>query len=92
MGPGELLRALPVQGRHAEENLMTERTRVPPASTFVIRFWREWSATGSRWRGRIEHVQSGQRADFVKVESILEFVRGLGVMAQDRIPPRQPDE
>ena len=64
----------------------------PPASTFVIRFWREWSAAGSRWRGRIEHVQSGQRADFVELESILEFVRGLGVMAEDQISPKPADE
>jgi hypothetical protein len=71
---------------------MAEPSGAPPASTFVIRFWREWSAAGSRWRGRIEHVQSGQRADFVKLESTLDFVRSLGVMAQDQIPPRQPDE
>jgi hypothetical protein len=71
---------------------MAEPSGAPPASTFVIRFWREWSAAGSRWRGRIEHVQSGQRADFVKLESILEFVRGLGVMAEDRISPWQPDK
>ena len=71
---------------------MAEPSGAPPASTFVIRFWREWSAAGSRWRGRIEHVQSGQRADFVKLESILEFVRGLGVMVEDRILPRPADE
>jgi len=58
---------------------------IPPASTFVLRFWREWSASGSRWRGRIEHVQSGQRADFAELQSILEFVRDLGVMAEDQI-------
>ena len=58
---------------------------IPPASTFVLRFWREWSASGSRWRGRIEHVQSGQRADFVELQSILEFVRAFGVMAEDQM-------
>jgi hypothetical protein len=63
---------------------MAEPSGVSPASTFVIRFWREWSATAGRWRGRIEHVQSGQRADFVELEGILAFVRGLGVMAEDR--------
>lgn len=70
---------------------MVEPSQAPPASTFVIRFWREWSAAGSRWRGRIEHVQSGQRADFVDLEGILGFVRGLGVMAEDRIAPCQAD-
>jgi hypothetical protein len=63
---------------------MAEPSGVSPASTFVIRFWREWSATAGRWRGRIEHVQSGQRADFVELEGILVFVRDLGVMAEDR--------
>ena len=63
---------------------MAEPSGVSPASTFVIRFWREWSATAGRWRGRIEHVQSGQRADFVELEGILAFVRDLGVMAEDR--------
>ena len=59
----------------------------PPASTFVLRFWREWSASGSRWRGRIEHVQSGQRAEFVELQGILEFVRAMGVMAEDQMTP-----
>jgi len=58
---------------------------IPPASTFVLRFWREWSASGSRWRGRIEHVQSGQRADFVELQSFLEFMRDLGIMAEDQV-------
>jgi hypothetical protein len=65
---------------------------VPPASTFVIRFWREWSTATGRWRGRIEHVQSGQRADLVELEGILEFVQGFGVMAEDRISPWQAHE
>ena len=71
---------------------MTERTQVPPASTFVIRFWREWSVSGSRWRGRIEHVQSGQRADFVELQGILEFVRALGIMAEDQRTPWNVDQ
>ena len=70
---------------------MTEQTQVPPASTFVIRFWREWSASGSRWRGHIEHVQSGQRADFVELQGILEFVRAFGVMAEDQMTPCEVD-
>jgi hypothetical protein len=63
---------------------MVEPTGVPPVSTFVIRFWREWSITTPRWRGRIEHVQSGQHADFVELEGIMEFVRAFGVMAKDQ--------
>lgn len=71
---------------------MAEPSRTSPASTFVIRFWREWSATTARWRGRIEHVQSGQRADFVQPEDILCFVRRFGVMANDQSPPPQMKE
>jgi len=45
------------------------------AATFVIRFWREWS----RWRGRIEHVQSGQRADFLGVKTLMAFLDRFGI-------------
>jgi len=62
---------------------MTESPPIPPASTFVVRFWQEWSAAGSRWRGRIEHVQSGQSAAFLGVDEMLNFVRRLGVMRGD---------
>jgi hypothetical protein len=60
---------------------MAESSPVPPVSTFVVRFWREWSATGSRWRGRIEHVQSKESAAFLDVDGMLDFVRCVGVMA-----------
>jgi hypothetical protein len=59
---------------------MAEPSPVPPISTFVVRFWREWSAAGSRWRGRIEHVQSGESAAFLDVDGMLKFVRRIGVM------------
>ncbi len=71
---------------------MAEPSRISPASTFVIRFWRDWSVTTERWRGRIEHVQSGQRADFVEPEDILRFVRSFGVMADNQISPSHPEE
>jgi hypothetical protein len=64
---------------------MVERTQVPQVSTFVVRFWREWSATGFRWRGCIEHIQSGQRVNFVELEGITEFVRAYGIMAADEL-------
>ena len=62
---------------------MTEPSPVPPISTFVVRFWQEWSAAGSRWRGRIEHVQSGESAAFLGVDEMLDFVRRVGVMQGD---------
>jgi hypothetical protein len=71
---------------------MADPSCEPSASTFVIRFWREWSATTGRWRGRIEHVQSGQYTDFLDLPSILDFVRALGVMADDQVSPPRADE
>lgn len=62
---------------------MAKPSPAPPISTFVIRFWREWSAARSRWRGRIEHVQSGESATFLDLDGMLEFVRRIGVMGGD---------
>lgn len=56
---------------------------VPPVSTFVVRFWQEWSAAGPRWRGRIEHVQSGESATFLGLEGMLDFIRRFGAMPDD---------
>lgn len=56
---------------------------IPPVSTLVIRLWREWSAAGSRWRGRIEHVESGEGAAFLDLQGMLDFLRRFGVKAGD---------
>jgi hypothetical protein len=60
---------------------MVEPSSIPPASTFVVRFWHEWSAGGSRWRGRIEHVQSGESATSLDLQGILDFIERHGIMA-----------
>ncbi len=61
----------------------------PPATettttTFVVRFWREWTGAEARWRGRIEHVASGQRADFLGVEGLVAFLERFGIAAEAR--------
>ena len=53
----------------------------PPINTFVVRFWREWSVAGPRWRGQIDHVQSGASARFLELEEMLDVIQGFGVMA-----------
>ena len=63
---------------------MTESPSTPPDSTFVVRFRREWSAAGPRWRGRIEHVQSGESAAFLNLDEMLRFIRRFGAMANDK--------
>jgi hypothetical protein len=52
-------------------------------STFVVRFWREWTATGPRWRGHVEHVQSGESTGFLDLRGLVRFIRELGVMANE---------
>ena len=62
---------------------MAEPSLVPPTNTFVVRLWHEWSAAGSRWRGWIEHVQSGQRAGFQDLRRMLAFIHSFGAFVQD---------
>jgi hypothetical protein len=52
----------------------------PPVTTFVVRFWDEWSAAGTRWRGQIDHVQSGTSARFLNLEELAEILQRFGVM------------
>ena len=58
---------------------MTERSSNPPVSTFVLRFWREWSTGQVRWRGRIEHVPSGESTAFLEVKELLAFLQRFGM-------------
>ena len=51
-------------------------------TTFVVRFWREWTGAESRWRGRIEHVQSGRRHNFLGVKGLLGFLERFGIGAE----------
>lgn len=49
-----------------------------PQNTFVVRFWWEWQGEGSDqlmgWRGRIEHVQSGEGTTFHEAHQLLAFI------------------
>ena len=59
---------------------MLEPSRGTPPSTFVVRYWRERSVAGPRWRGRIEHIQSGETTIFLDVDATLDFLRRLGII------------
>lgn len=61
----------------------------PPVSTFVIRLWWEWSAAEPQWRGRIDHVQSGESGAFIDIDGLLDFMRRFGALAA---APRRPSE
>ena len=71
---------------------MTESPPIPPVSTFVVRFWQEWSAAGSRWRGQIEHVQSRESATFLDLNEMICFVRSVGVMQGDESRSAKKEE
>lgn len=70
-------------GINHEDSHMPESPSTPPDSTFVVRFRREWSAAEPRWRGRVEHVQSGESVAFLDLDEMLSFFRRFGAMAND---------
>jgi hypothetical protein len=55
-------------------------------ATFLLRFWRETAGGEVRWRGRIEHIQSGESVAFLDLEVILSFLRRYGIAAPDQNP------
>jgi hypothetical protein len=61
---------------------MAQTSPVVATNTFVVRLWREWSAPGPRWRGHIEHVQSGESAEFLDLDAILDFIRRIAAMPE----------
>jgi hypothetical protein len=81
----------PLSPSARQGSIVADPSSISPVSTFVIRFWREWSPGQVRWRGRIEHVQSGESASCLDLESILDFIQHLGVMAEDLGQHGEPD-
>jgi hypothetical protein len=54
-----------------------------PLNTFVVRLWLEASGSGMRWRGRVEHVQSGQSISFRRTDELVGFVQLLTGLAPE---------
>ncbi|GAB4478237.1 MAG: hypothetical protein Kow0088_17910 [Anaerolineales bacterium] len=54
------------------------KTIEQPQNTFVVRFWREWREDDTDrvvgWRGRIEHIQSGEGMTFSGARQMLAFI------------------
>ncbi len=46
---------------------------ISTTNIFVLRFWLVRSISGARWRGSIEHIPSGGRSEFLRVEELLKF-------------------
>lgn len=58
-------------------------------NSFIIRIWvepRDEEGTNPEWRGRIEHVQSGERAYFRDLDKMVEFMMD-NLNGESEIPP-----
>ncbi len=55
-------------------------------AVFLLRFWHQTAGGEARWRGRIEHVPSGEAIAFMDIETMLRFLQRFGIWAgnQDR--------
>lgn len=68
-----------------EEKTMEQgASTFPVMNTFVVRLWTERSATGSYWRGRIEHVQSRVGTTFSDVDGMLSFINRFVEIHQEK--------
>jgi hypothetical protein len=68
-----------------------------PQNTFVVRFWWEAGSVAaqrlSRWRGRIEHLQSGDALSFLEARQLLGFIeRFVNLESQDALPSKNSGE
>jgi hypothetical protein len=68
----------------------TESSPSTATSTFILRFYREWAGGALRWRGRIEHLESGAGVAFLDLDKMVSFVRSLGIMVEEGTPGQGP--
>ncbi len=59
--------------------------------TFVLRFWRETTDGHLHWRGRIEHVQSGEKVSFLELAAMLDFLRRFGIFLESSHRATRPE-
>jgi hypothetical protein len=48
--------------------------------TFVVRIRQDGSLQGTRWYGRVEHLQSGRTLAFQKMEKLVDFIHSSGAI------------
>jgi len=61
-------------------------------SSYLIRFWREPAgASGSAWKGELEHIQSGRPWAFDGLEELLAALRQEAIKPRG-VPSRGLDE
>ena len=64
----------------------------PPLNTFIVRFWQEPGASKPRWRGQVQHVQSGERTAFAGETTLLSFIRRWVQILKSSEEPREGGE
>lgn len=74
-----------------EDPARNDPVKEDPASTFVVRLWPERSATGLRWRGRIDHVQSGESAAFLDTDRMVNFIYRFSALDDDKRERKRTD-
>lgn len=85
MCPGK---AQTVQRRMNQGVTMNQPTDVAATTaTFVLRLWRETVAARVAWRGRIEHVASGESVSFRDLGEMVHFLRRFGFELDDEARP-----
>lgn len=52
-------------------------------STFIVRIWLERSEIHPRWRGQIQHIQSGEKAAFMNLKEMGQFIQSLVSMPDE---------
>lgn len=53
--------------------------------TFVVRMWAEPATdVDNLWRGQVEHLQSGERQNFIELKRIEEFIADHLRMEENR--------
>jgi hypothetical protein len=58
-----------------EPTAESSKVPLPPANTLVIRLWRVASRRRGQWRGRIEHIQSGNSERFSSGQELLGLLK-----------------
>ncbi len=53
------------------------------SDTFIVRLWREAADGTFRWRGRIEHIPSGEHCAFTKMAEMLAFMNRYVLLGCD---------
>jgi len=62
-----------------------------PLNTFIVRFWQGPGASKPRWRGQVQHVQSGERIAFADEATLLRFLRRWVQTLESKVPRREEE-